>query len=249
VIIVQGDDTSRASCQPAGSRGPWNAEAREESDVTGAADGLSDSVIVPASDWGDLGHAQVSPPHAWTASVVWGRAALSLLTRVSQLRLRFTRMFAFAALKINVGRTTIADILKEAGLEPAPERDKKRTWKQFMRSHSESLYACDFFSVETLGLSGLQRHMVLFVMEVQTRMVKIAGIRVDPDGAWMKQMARNLTDCVDGFLLNAKYLIHDRDPLFTDAFRGLLRSSGVKPSSHDSPRSCTPLPHTAPGGV
>ena len=84
---------------------------------------------------------------------------------------------ALRGVKVNVGRTTIADILKDAGLEPAPERDRKRTWKQFMRSHAGSLYACDFFSVETLGLFGIQRHMVLFVMQVHTRVVKIAGIR------------------------------------------------------------------------
>lgn len=136
---------------------------------------------------------------------------------------------ALRGMKINVGRTTVADILKEAGLEPAPERDKKRTWKQFMRSHWESLYACDFFSVETLGLFGTVRHMVFFVIELKTRTVEIAGIRVDPDGEWMKQIARNLTDCEEGFLLDARYLIHDRDPLFTDAFRALLRSSGVEP--------------------
>ena len=136
---------------------------------------------------------------------------------------------ALRGMKIEVGRTTIAAILEDAGLEPAPERDKKRTWKQFMRSHWDSLYACDFFSVETLGRFGTVRHMVLFVIELRTRAVEIAGIRVDPDGEWMKQMARNLTDCADGFLLNAKYLIHDRDPLFTDAFRALLQSTGVEP--------------------
>ncbi len=136
---------------------------------------------------------------------------------------------ALRGLGIEVGRTTIADILKEAGLQPAPERDKKRTWKEFMRSHSESLYACDFFSVETLGLFGSVRHMVFFVIEIQTRVVEIAAIRVDPDGEWMKQIARNLTDHFDGFLLRAKYLIDDRDPLFTDAFRDMLSSSGVEP--------------------
>ena len=45
----------------------------------------------------------------------------------------------------------------------------------------------------------------------------------------MKQVARNLTDMWDGFLLGKRYLIHDRDPLFTEAVRGLLRDSGVKP--------------------
>ncbi len=83
--------------------------------------------------------------------------------------------------------------------------------------------------VETLGLSGPVRHMVFFVMEVRTRVVIIAGIRVDPYSEWMKQVARNLTDGFDGFLMNAKHLLHDRDPLFTDELRGMLWSAGVEP--------------------
>jgi hypothetical protein len=70
--------------------------------------------------------------------------------------------------------------------------------------------------------------MVFFVIETKTRAVKIAGIQVDPGGEWMKQVARNLTDPVDGFLRGAKYLIHDRDPLFTEAFTAILRSRGVE---------------------
>ena len=56
-------------------------------------------------------------------------------------------------------------------------------------------------------------------MELKTRAVEIAGIRVNPDGEWMKQVVRNLTDLVDGFLRDAKCLIHDADPLFTDGFK------------------------------
>ena len=97
-----------------------------------------------------------------------------------------------------------------------------------MRSHWDTLYACDFFAVETLGLFGIARHLIFFVIELRTRSVLIAGIRVDPDGEWMRQVGRHLTDCVDGFLLNATHLIHDRDPLFTAAFREVLRSSGVE---------------------
>lgn len=91
-----------------------------------------------------------------------------------------------------------------------------------MRSHA-------FFSVETLGLFGIQCHMVLFVMMFQTGVVKIAGIRVDPDGACMQQIGRNLTDCGDGFPIGATCLIHDRDPVFADALSSLLRSSGIEP--------------------
>ena len=131
-------------------------------------------------------------------------------------------------LGIESGRTTVANILAEAGIEPAPEREKSRTWKQFMKTHWESLDACDFFSVEVLGVRGTVRYMVFFVVEIRTRAVEIAGTGVNPDGEWMRQMARNLTDPVDGFLRNAKYLIHDRDPLFTDAFEAILRSRGIK---------------------
>ena len=45
----------------------------------------------------------------------------------------------------------------------------------------------------------------------------------------MKQVARNLTNMWDGFLLGIRYLIHDRDPLFTEEVRELLRDAGVKP--------------------
>jgi len=67
-------------------------------------------------------------------------------------------------LKIEIGRSTVADILKEAEIEPAPEREKKRTWKRFMKMHWDTLYACDFFGVEALGLFGTVRYMVFFVI-------------------------------------------------------------------------------------
>jgi putative transposase len=57
-------------------------------------------------------------------------------------------------LAIEIGRTTVASILAEAGIEPAPEREKKRTWKQFIKAHWDSLCGCDFFSVEVLGVGG-----------------------------------------------------------------------------------------------
>ena len=67
-------------------------------------------------------------------------------------------------LKIEIGRTTVANILLEEGIEPAPEREKKRTWKQFMKSHWDTLYACDFFQRGSLGairhgsVHGVLRH-------------------------------------------------------------------------------------------
>jgi transposase InsO family protein len=73
------------------------------------------------------------------------------------------------------------------------------------------------------------RYVVFFVMRLKTGTVEIAGITTEPDGAWMTQLARNLTDSSDGFLRGVQYIILDRDPLYTAAFRRLLRDSGVKP--------------------
>ena len=131
-------------------------------------------------------------------------------------------------LKVEIGRTTVANILGAEGIEPAPEREKKRTWKRFMNSHWDTLCACDFFSVEALGAFGTVRYMVFFVIEVKTRAVEIAGIAVDPGEEWMNQVARNLTDPVDGFLRGAKYRIHDRDPLFSKVFIAILKAGGLK---------------------
>jgi transposase len=64
---------------------------------------------------------------------------------------------ALRGLKVEIGRTTVADMLAQAGIEPAPERSRKRTWGQFLKSHWETLYACDFFSVEVLSVFGTVR--------------------------------------------------------------------------------------------
>lgn len=128
-----------------------------------------------------------------------------------------------------IGRTTVAAILADHAIGPAPGRRKKTSWKTFLRAHWEILAAMDFFTVEVVTVGGLVRCSVLFVIELSTRKVHIAGISCQPGEAWMRNMARHLTDGFDGFLLGKRYLILDRDPLFTRSFRGILRGSGVKP--------------------
>jgi len=74
---------------------------------------------------------------------------------------------------------------------------------------------------------GLIRYFVFFVVDIGTRRVNIAGITCQPCEAWMQQSARNLTDAFDGFLRSTRYLILDRDPLYTRAFRQVLKCAGV----------------------
>ena len=56
----------------------------------------------------------------------------------------------------------------------------------------------------------------------------VAGITEYPHGEWMNQIGRNLTDAFDGFLLDVHYLILDRDTIYTEAFRELLKQAGIK---------------------
>ncbi len=127
-----------------------------------------------------------------------------------------------------ISHRTIAYILKRNGLEPSPNRLKKTTWREFIKSHWESLAAIDFFTTEIYTLKGLTRYMVLVAIDYSTRRVEVAGIIQQAYGDWMKQMAKNLTDLLGGFLKDKVYLIHDRDPLYTEAFRKMLESSGIK---------------------
>ncbi len=59
-------------------------------------------------------------------------------------------------------------------------------------------------------LGGLVTYYVLFVIRLETRSVHIAGITTAPNGAFMKQVTRKLTDVEDGFLLDSEFLIMDR---------------------------------------
>ena len=94
--------------------------------------------------------------------------------------------------------------------------------------HWELIVATDFFTVEVWTARGLQRYIVLFFLELSTRRVEIAGIASVANGLWMTQIARNISDTVDGLLTGKRYLIHDRDPLFTAEFLNILADSGVK---------------------
>jgi putative transposase len=135
---------------------------------------------------------------------------------------------ALANLGYTIGRNTVANILKRYGIEPAPERIKRTTWKEFLKQHWDQIVATDFFSVEVWTRSALTRFIVLFFMDVSTRRVQFSGIANKPNGLWMGQIARKLTDAVDGFFMGKRYLIHDRDPLYTCEFLSILAEAGIE---------------------
>jgi transposase InsO family protein len=127
-----------------------------------------------------------------------------------------------------IGRNTIKGILLENGIDPAPERGRRMSWATFIKAHLDVIVGMDFFTVEAVTWLGLIRYHVLFAIDVASRKVEIVGMAVNPGGPWMEQMACNLVDAVDGFLVGKRYVLIDRDPQYTDAFRRILGQGGVK---------------------
>jgi hypothetical protein len=135
---------------------------------------------------------------------------------------------ALANLGHQLSDTSVAKILRDHGIEQAPDRKRKTTWKTFLKAHWDVLAAVDFTTIEVWSRKGLVTFYVLFVMEVATRRVHFAGATPSPEEAWMKQAARNMTDGIDGFVLGKHYLLMDRDAKFCEGFRSTLRQAGVK---------------------
>ena len=98
---------------------------------------------------------------------------------------------ALSNLGPELARSTIAEMLKRHGIEPAPERSRKTTWKEFLKRHWELIVAADFLTVEVWTQRGMQRLIVLFFIELSSRMVQIAGIATEANGLWMSQIGRN----------------------------------------------------------
>ncbi len=125
-----------------------------------------------------------------------------------------------------VARSTIAKTLREHGVPPSPARPT--SWRTFLRAHADVIAGADFFTAEVWTARGLVTHYVFFVIDHLTRAVEVAGITTNPDGAFMAQVARNLTDPFDGFLRRKRHLILDRDTKFTAQFRAILERAGVR---------------------
>jgi len=111
------------------------------------------------------------------------------------------------------------------------------SWLTFVRSHAHLIAAADFFTTEVWTIHGLVRHYTLFVIDVATRRVCIAGTTPNPTLEWMAQVARDLTESDSGFLLGKRFLIIDRDAVFSHRFKSIIASSGIEilPTAYQAP--------------
>ena len=129
-----------------------------------------------------------------------------------------------AGLGVKVAALTAWEILRNAGIDPAPRRSGI-AWSQFLRSQAEVILACDFFTVELLN--GTQAY-VLAVIEHATRRVRVLGVTQHPTGAWTAQQARNLLMDLGDQAHQLKFMIRDRGSNFTTAFDAVLADAGIR---------------------
>jgi putative transposase len=135
---------------------------------------------------------------------------------------------ALANVGYHIADTTVGNILKGHGIEPAPDRKQATSWSTFLKAHWDVIAATDFLTVEVWTKQGLITYYVLFVIELATRRVEITGITTSPNESWMRTMACNLANFDDGFLDGKCFLIHDRDTKFCAKFLDILASSGIE---------------------
>jgi transposase InsO family protein len=122
-----------------------------------------------------------------------------------------------------VGRSTIARILRAYGIPPVPERPT--SWQTFLRAHWGGIAGADFFTTEVWTWRGLVTFYTVFVIELASRRVQILGSTPHPDEAFMRQVARTLTQA-DGQVY--RVLICDRDAKWSAPVRARLQEGGLR---------------------
>jgi len=134
---------------------------------------------------------------------------------------------ALAVVGHRVAPNTVKRILREHGIDPAPERSKKTTWSQFLKTHWDVLGGADFFTVEVWMPTGLVTFYVFFVIELRSRAIRILGWTPNPDRLFMRQVALELAEHERPFT-TMRRLIIDRDSKYTDEFEEILAEAEIK---------------------
>ena len=129
-----------------------------------------------------------------------------------------------AGLGITVAPSTVWQILKNAGIDPAPRREGPG-WAEFLRSQAQGILALDFFAADLLNGTKVY---VLAVIEHGTRRIRDLGATGHPVQAWVVQQARNPLMDLEDAGTRVKFVLHDRDASLTAAFDEVFRAAGAR---------------------
>ena len=126
----------------------------------------------------------------------------------------------------NISRTTVKNIIKDAGLDPGPKRGEG-SWDDFVKRHAATLWACDFLSVRSITLGGVVELYLLFFIHIGSRRVIVSSPTANPDAAWVAQQARNASMQMAEWGLSASRVIIDGDKKFQAGFDAVFEGQGT----------------------
>ena len=127
-------------------------------------------------------------------------------------------------LGVTLSATTVRKVLRRHRLGPAP-RSSGPSWSEFLRAQAAGTLSCDFFHVDTVML---RRLYALFFIDLERRMVYLAGVTAHPAGPWVTQQARNLVATLEDQGRELRFLVRDRDSKFPGPFDEVIRSVGAR---------------------
>ena len=127
-------------------------------------------------------------------------------------------------LGVMVAPSTVREILRAAGIDPAPRRAGP-TWRQFLHAQAAGILAVDFLHVDTVLLKRLY---VLVFIGHGTRRMHLGGVTAHPTGEWTVQQARNLAMSLGERFEGIKFLLRDRGPDFTASFGAVFQAAGAR---------------------
>ncbi len=169
--------------------------------------------------------------------------------QVRKIVLRIARETGFGYVRIlgeikklgigGVSRSTVVNILKQAGLPTGPARGE-RTWDQFLKAHAKTLWACDFLMLRVLTAKGLKFAFALVFVHPKTRLAHVSASTTNPGGAWFAEVVRRFVASLPTGMAKPKLLLCDRDGKFRagdGAFGRALAKAGI---------STVKLPHRSP---
>jgi len=166
-------------------------------------------------------------PHRRPGRPPLERETVELIVRLARENPRWGYLRIVGELRklgITVSKTSVATVLGRHGLPPAPRREGP-TWAQFLSAQAKGILATDFFHVDSVTI---RRYYVLFVIEVDSRVVHLLGVTANPAMAWAVQVARNFTSDLEDTGRRFRFPVRDRDTKFTASFDEVFRPSGIE---------------------